>query len=191
MALRLFKNWWILALKGLLLVIFGLFASFNADSTVAGLVFYLGIAMIFAAVAELFLAIVGAGEPDRSTSILDGLLDLCVGILLLVKPGIVGVIPELLGIWVGISGVLLLMRSLGQRKAGNSSWSSWAGVSVMLLLLALWLVFDPAGALRSAAWLLGLLLILFGSLLLWMAFVLRNMRTKIGGVVGSQKNRGA
>ena len=177
MSFRPFRNWWLLALKGALLMIFGLYILFNPGVALGGLVLYLGITAIASGVLELVLAFTEGG--DRGSYLFDGLLDLLIGALLLWRPEVLGLIPILLGVWVGISGISLLMRSLRQRKAGEKSWGSWLILSVVLIVLGAQLIFDPVGSMISVAWILGIVLLLFGVLLVFLALKIRKLGAHI------------
>jgi uncharacterized membrane protein HdeD (DUF308 family) len=169
----MFRNWWLLAVKGALLLIMGAYVLFNAELALAALVFYLGLLALLAGVAEVALAILNRDKAQWTGYLLEGLLDVGIGVLLLAKPEVVGLIPILLGIWIVASGILLLVRTLRARQQGATYWANWLVLSILLVLLGLWLIFDPTGTLVSVTWLLGLVMFAFGLLVLLVAFRLR------------------
>jgi uncharacterized membrane protein HdeD (DUF308 family) len=181
MSFRPFRNWWLLALKGALLAAFGLYILFNPGVALTGLVMYLGIAAVVAGAMEIVLAFTSPG--DRGSYLFDGLLDLLIGVLLLWKPQILGLVPILLGAWVAVSGIALLVRAFGQRKAGDKSWSSWLILSAVLIALGAQLIFDPEGSMVAVTWILGIVFVLFGALLLFLAFKIRRMRGRVVAAV--------
>ena len=75
------------------------------------LVFYLGLLALLGGVAEITLAILNRDRPQWTGYLLEGLLDVGIGVLLLAKPGVVELIPIMLGIWIVASGTLLLVRT--------------------------------------------------------------------------------
>lgn len=176
MALQLFRNWWLLALKGLLLLLMGLFTLFNTELALGGIVLYLGIMVLVGGVAEVLVAFLNRDNPQWTSFLLEGLVDIVIGVLLLSRPEVIGLIPILLGIWIAISGMLLLVRSLRERKEGNAAWLNWLALSVVLLFIGIWLVADPLGSLISITWLLGIVLVVFGLLILMIAFRLKRAR---------------
>ena len=180
MSFRPFRNWWMLALKGALLIIFGLYTLFNPGVALAVLVLYLGIAMLASGVLQIVLAFTSSG--DRGSYIFDGLLDILIGVLLLWRPEVLGLIPILLGVWVAISGISLLLRALRQRRAGERSWSSWMILSAVLIVLGAQLIFDPGGSMVAVTWILGIVLLLFGALLLFLALKVRKAGARIAEV---------
>lgn len=175
----MFRNWWLLALKGALLVALGAYILFNADLALSALIYYIGLFTVLGGVAEVVLAVLNRAHRHWVDYLLEGLLDIGIGVLLLAKPGVVELIPIVLGIWIFASGVLLMVRTFLSRKDGGAYWANWLVLSALLILLGLWLVFDPAGTLVSVTWLLGLVMFAFGLLVLMMAFRLRSTNATI------------
>lgn len=189
MSFRPFRNWWMLAFKGVLLILFGLFILFEPGVALAGLVLYLGIAALASGVLEIVLAISNSG--DRGSYVFDGILDILIGLLLLMRPEVLGLIPILLGAWMAISGLAMLMRSLRQRKAGESSWVSWLVLSIVLIILGAQLIHDPTGSMISVTWILGIVLLLFGVLLVFFALKVRKVGARIAGAAQQMRDRNA
>jgi uncharacterized membrane protein HdeD (DUF308 family) len=175
----MFRNWWLLALKGLLMLGMGAYILFHAEMALATIVFYLGIVAVVGGVSEVVLAVLNREGPQWTGYLLEGLLDIGIGILLLAKPGVVGLIPVLLGIWIVSSGVLLLIRTFRARNEGDVSWANWLVLSILLIVLGLWLVLDPMGTLVSVTWLLGLVMLAFGLLVMLIALRMRRAHTAI------------
>jgi uncharacterized membrane protein HdeD (DUF308 family) len=186
----MFRNWWLLALKGFLLLLMGAYTLFNAELALAALVFYLGLLAVVGGVAEVALAILNRDKPQWTGYLLEGLLDVGIGVLLLAKPGVVSLIPVMLGIWIVASGILLLVRTLRARQEGGAYWANWLVLSLLLVLLGLWLIFDPTGTLVSVTWLLGLVMFAFGLLVLLIAFRLRSANNAIKKAAEDLEARG-
>ncbi len=186
----MFRNWWLLALKGVLLLVMGAYVLLNAELALAALVFYLGLLALLGGVAEVALAIVNRDKPQWTGYLLEGLLDIGIGALLLARPGVVELIPIMLGVWIVASGMLLLVRTLRARQEGGAYWANWLVLSTLLVLLGLWLIFDPTGTLVSVTWLLGLVMFAFGLLVLLIAFRLRSANNTIKKAAEDLQARG-
>ncbi len=188
--ISMFRNWWLLALKGALLVGLGAYILFNADLALSALIYYIGLFTVLGGVAEVVLAVLNRDRPHWVGYLLEGILDIGIGVLLLAKPGVVELIPIVLGIWIFASGVLLMVRTFMSRKDGGAYWANWVVLSALLILLGLWLVFDPTGTLVSVTWLLGLVMFAFGLLVLMMAFRLRSHNVAIRSAAEQLAQRG-
>jgi len=173
MAFRIFKNWWLLGLKGLMLFALGLFAVFNPSTATGVLATYLGIAGILAGTAEIAMALSNRDREDWGSYLGEGVLDLLIGLLFLVRPEIANIIPIVLGIWILFSGASLLMRGLRGRVEGN-----YLIPSLLILVLGFLLVTNPFGAYVSLMAFLGVALIVIGLALMFVSWKLRGLGKK-------------
>lgn len=189
MSFRPFRHWWMLAFKGVLLILFGAYILFEPGVALAGLVLYLGIAAVASGVLEIVLAFSNSG--DRGSYVFDGILDILIGVLLLWRPEVMGLIPILLGAWMAISGLAMLMRALRQRRAGEASWASWLVLSIVLVALGAQLIIDPVGSMISVTWILGMVLLLFGLLLVFLSLKVRRVGARIAEAAQKLQDRTA
>jgi len=174
MAFRIFKNWWLLGLKGLMLFALGLFAVFNPSTATGVLATYLGIAGILAGTAEIAMALSNRDREDWGSYLGEGVLDLLIGLLFLVRPEIANIIPIVLGIWILFSGASLLMRGLGGRTTG-----SYLVSSILMLILGFLLIIHPFGAYISLMVFLGLVLGIAGLAFMFVSWKLRGLGKKV------------
>ena len=174
MAPKLFKNWWLLGLKGLILFALGLYALFNRGTAAGVLVTYLGIAGILAGIAEIGLALSNRDQEEWGSFLGEGVLDLLVGIVFLTRPEVVNIIPILLGVWILFTGASLLMRGLRGRVEG-----SYLIPSILMLVLGFVLITNPFSAYISLMILLGMVLLLVGLALMFVSWKLRSLGKKV------------
>lgn len=188
MAPKLFKNWWLLGLKGLMLFGLGLFALFNPGTAAGVLVTYLGIAGILAGIAEIALAFSNREREEWGSYLGEGVLDLLVGIVFLTRPEVVNILPILLGVWILFTGASLLMRGLRGRAEG-----SYLVPGILMLVLGFLLISNPFGAYVSILIVLGIALLLLGLSLMFVSWKLRGLGKKVGraaeAVAGRLQNR--
>jgi len=173
MAAILIGNWWALALRGVVAILFALIAFFWPGLTATVLVLLFGayafVDGIFALVAGLRLA----RQHGRSGPLLfEGILNLVIAVIVFVWPqaALVALI-YLIAIWAIISGVVLI--TAGQtliRLAGE-----WLLVlaGVLSILLGIVLLVAPSVGVVALSWSLGLYALLFGIALLAVAFRIR------------------
>ena len=88
--LMLSRYWWMIALRGLLLLLFGLAAILWPGATLTVLVLWIGAGFLVNGAFVLGAAIVGRDVQGRGWLLLDGLLGIAVGILTFLYPGITG-----------------------------------------------------------------------------------------------------
>lgn len=179
MGTRLARNWWTVALRGAISIIFGLAALFWPDITLTALI------LIFAAfvlVSGVLLAIAAFRDGLTHTHgwlmLLEGAIGIAIGVMAFISPGITAlVLLYLIAAWAIVTGVLEIIAAIQVRKEIENEWLlALAGISSVMfgVLLIIWPI---AGAL-AILWIIAAYAIIFGVLLLILAFRLRSWGTE-------------
>src|SRR4051812_18340663 len=110
MAAILVGNWWVLALRGVLAILFALIAFFLPGVTLAVLVLIFGAYAFVDGIFALIAGLRAASHHGRSAPLLiEGVLNLALGILVLLWPGAAVVaLIWIIAIWAIATGVLLI-----------------------------------------------------------------------------------
>ena len=139
-----------------ILALAGLFLLLHPGESLAAAVRVLGIVLLAYGAYFLLSTLTGPKGRQMNQLILGGVA--CVlGILMLAIPKvIVGILPLLAGLLVAASGVNNLLQS---RKRGDSAGSLMAVITILLGLLV---AINPFGAAKSAARVLGIVMIYVG-----------------------------
>src|SRR5438067_2242423 len=173
MAAVLIGNWWALALRGALAILFGILAIIWPGMTAVVLILMFGayafVDGIFALVAALRLA----HQHGRSGPLLvEGILNLLIGIICFVwpRPALVALI-YLIGAWAVISGITLIVAGLALIRLSGEWLLVVSGVLSVLLGIVLFV--QPAAGVIALSWWLGIYALLFGIMLLSAAFRVR------------------
>src|SRR5437899_8115409 len=82
------RNWWLLALRGLVAVLFGVLAFMWPGATLITLVWLFGAFALVNGILSLVLAAKTKGYPKVGSLIFGGLLGILAGLLAFVMPGI-------------------------------------------------------------------------------------------------------
>ncbi len=184
----LFKNWWVLLLKGVVSIIFGLLAFMNPGVTAATLVLWLAIFLLIDGVLSILATFRSWGEnDDKWLLLLEGVVNLLLGILLLRSPE-AGMLAAAfyLAFWAIISGVARIAMAIQLRKQIDSEWS--LGLSGLLsILFGVLVLSNPGAGVVSIMWMIGTVAILVGILLIVVAFKLRGMGNKIEEATAAAK----
>ncbi|WP_414576513.1 HdeD family acid-resistance protein [Anabaena sp. CCY 9402-a] len=172
---RLARNWWTLALRGTLAILFGLIALFWPGITITALV------LLFAAflvVGGILLAIAAFKDRLDDTNawlmLVEGAVGIIVGILAFIWPGITFLLLlYLIAAWAIITGIFEMIAAFQLRRAIENEWLLViAGVASFFfgVLLAIW----PLAGAVAIVWIIGIYALVFGVLLLALSFRLRN-----------------
>ena len=174
MAVVLARNWWALALRGLVAVLFGLLAFVWPGLTVAMLVLLFGAYVLVDGVFAIAAAVKAPAGYDRWwVLLLEGIVGVIIGVLTFVWPAMTAlVLLYFIAAWAIITGVLEITAAIRLRKSIGNEWLLvLSGVLSILFGLALMLM-PGAGAL-AVVWLIGSYAVIFGVLLVALSFRLR------------------
>lgn len=179
MGTRLARNWWTVALRGAIAIIFGLLALFWPGITLTALVFIFGAFVLVSGVLLVIAAFRdGLTHAHGWLLLLEGIIGIAIGIMVFVWPAITAlVLLYLIAAWAVITGVLEIIAAIQVRKEIQNEWLlAIAGIASVLfgILLIVWPI---AGAL-AILWIIAAYAIVFGVLLLILAFRLRSWGTE-------------
>lgn len=169
-------NWWAVALRGASAVLFGLIALLLPGATVAALVLLFAAYMLADGVLAIVSAVRAARRHERwGLLVLEGVTDIVAGLLAFAWPAItVVVFVLLLAAWAVVSGAFMLAAAFRLDAAHGRWWMALGGVASIVWGALLFLA-PVAGALVLTWW-LGAYSVVFGVLLLVLAFRLRARR---------------
>ncbi len=170
----LVRNWWLMALRGLAALVFGLLTLFYPAVSLAVLILLFG---TYALVNGLFIIAAAVakrrGEPHWVALLVSGLLSVAIGGLAFFRPGLTAVaLVYLIAAWSLVTGIGEIAAAVRLRKVITGEWMLiLAGLLSVVFGLALFL-FPGAGALAVALW-IGAYAAVLGVLLIMLAFRLR------------------
>lgn len=175
------RNWWALALRGIVAILFGLAALDWPGLTHAALVLLFGAYALVDGIFGVVAAFARAGrERGWWVLLLDGFLGIAAGVATLVWPGITATLLLLLiAVWAIVTGVVEIVVAIRLRREIEGEFFLILS-GVLSVLLGLFLIARPGAGAVAVAWLIGVYALLFGILLLALAFRLRGRRGRDG-----------
>jgi uncharacterized membrane protein HdeD (DUF308 family) len=175
MVTQLARNWWVVALRGVLGILFGVMAFLWPGITLAVLVIFFGAYALVDGIFALVAGATSAGENERWwVMVLQGLAGIAAGLVTFFWPGITAIaLLAVIAAWAIVTGVLEIAAAVRLRKEIEGEWLlALSGIcSVVLgLLLIVW----PAAGALAFVWLVGSYAIISGILLIAVALRLRS-----------------
>ena len=171
------ENWWLLLLRGIAAIIFGVLAFFWPGITLLTLTFLWGAYALVDGVLALWEAIVGkSGKTSRWWLGLVGLAGIVSGVLAFAMPMTVADLLLLfIAGWAIVTGAMELWGAIKLRKEVDGEWIlALSGVMTIAFGVAL-VVWPLVGAL-ALVWLVGWFAFLLGCAYLGLAFQLRKYK---------------
>ena len=172
------QNWWTLALRGVIAILFGIGAFVWPQATALAFVILLA---AFAFVEGVFTSIGafswGLTGSQRLLLIALGLLGLAVGVAAVMYPGITAVlIVALVAWWAIVSGVIQFVVAIELRKVIENDWLLIVG-AVLSILFGVLLLWRPLSGILTLSWLFGFYALLYGILMLSLGLRMKSLRT--------------
>jgi uncharacterized membrane protein HdeD (DUF308 family) len=177
----LFKNWWVLLLKGILLIIFGILSFMNPGITLTTLVLWFAIFMMIDGVFSIFGVVSNwKTEEDKWLLLAEGALGLILGFLVYRSPGtFLSFIAFVIGFWAIFSGISRIAMAIQLRK--EIEGEGWLILSGVLSVIFGLLVFaQPGLGITTLMWIMATFAILVGVLLIVLSLKLRKAGNQLG-----------
>ena len=171
------KYWWLILLKGIILIILSIFVMQYPAGTMLGVVVYIGVSLLLTGIILLVVSISARHVDDQwGWKLAEGLIDIIFAIILMSNPGIsASVLPFALGFWMIFLGITTFVVSFSIKKAGDKNW--WLNMigGILTVIVGYILMTDViAGALAITFW-IGFGFMLFGIINVSMAFRVKKL----------------
>jgi uncharacterized membrane protein HdeD (DUF308 family) len=176
LASMLSRGWWLLLLRGLAALAFGVLIWLQPGISLGVLVLLFGAFAMADGVFGVWTAISGRKvHEDWLLLLLEGLLGIGVGVLTLVVPGITAlVLLFYIAIWAIATGVLEVVVAVRLRKQIKGEWAlilaGLASIGFGFLMVT-----RPAAGALTVLWLIGAYAVMSGGLLVVLAFRMRKL----------------
>lgn len=168
------RNWWALALRGVFAIIFGVIALINPGLTLYALVILFGAYSLVDGVFGVAAAVRAAETHNRwGWLLVEGIAGILTGIIAFVWTGITAIVLlYLIAAWAIVTGVLELLAGFRLRGHLANEWLLLLSGAASIIFGAILIARPAAGAL-ALLWVIGVYALIFGVLVLFLAFRLR------------------
>jgi uncharacterized membrane protein HdeD (DUF308 family) len=171
----LVRNWWALAIRGVLGIALGIITFLVPAATMLSLVLLFAAYALVDGVFAIVAAVRAARQHERwGLLVLEGIVDIAAGVLAVLWPGLTVIAFMLLvAAWALVSGALMLAAAF-RLDADHGRW--WLIGGLASLVYGALLVVAPLIGALVLTWWLGAYALVFGGALLFLAFKLRSRR---------------
>lgn len=187
---ELSRNWWVVVLRGVAAVLFGLLAIFWPGESLTVLVVIFGVFALVDGVALAFAAYRAAPGTRLSLGLQAGLA-IVVGLLALVWPLAFGIaLVFLIGAWAVITGIAEIVTAVRLRAQISSEWLLiFIGALSVIFGLLLW--FWPGMGALAMITVVGVYAIVFGVVMAVAGFRLRGAADGLASLEERDRSAGA
>jgi uncharacterized membrane protein HdeD (DUF308 family) len=174
---RLAENWWLLLLRGLAAIAFGVIAFLWPGITLVALTYLFGIYAIVDGVVAIWAAFNAQGDAGPRWWLgLSGVVGIIAGIVAFAYTGITAlVLLVFIAVWAIIIGVLQLYAAIQLWKVIDNDW--WLILSGLLSIAfgAVLIAWPSTGAL-AVIWTIAWFAVFFGCMFIGLAFELKKFK---------------
>jgi uncharacterized membrane protein HdeD (DUF308 family) len=172
------ENWWLLLLRGVASIIFGVLAFIWPGLTLLALILLWGAYAIVDGGIALWAAVSGRGAEiaPRWWLAIVGIVGLFAGLVAFASPGLTAlVLLMFIAGWAIVIGAMEIWGAIQLRKEIEGEW--WLVLSGLLsIAFGVLLIVRPGSGALALVWVIGSFAILHGCTLVALAFRLRQMR---------------
>jgi uncharacterized membrane protein HdeD (DUF308 family) len=172
------RYWWMLLIRGVVAVLFGLAAIVWPGLTALVLVYLFG---AFAFVDGIVAVVVSLQEravvPRWWVLLIEGIVGILIGVLTFFSPIVTAlVLLYLIATWAILTGILEIAAAFSMRRALALEWTL-AIAGILSILLGILLAIQPVSGILAVVWIIGVYAIVFGVLLIIRSFQFRSAAT--------------
>ena len=177
------KYWWLVLIKGIILIVLSFYVFQHPVSALVGLAIYVGISLLITGISLIIAALAFRKDTDNwGWRLAEGIIDVLFAFILLNNPGVTAaVFPFIVGFCIIVYGVIFIADSFNDKKAGVGNW--WMGLvgGIIGIIVGYFITNNPMeGAFTVTIW-IGLGFLLLGIVNVILSFSMR----KVGKVIES------
>jgi len=171
----LVRNWWLVVLRGVAALIFGLLTLVYPIASLAILVLFFGAYALVSGAFTIAAAVANRrGERQWVALLISGILSVIIGVVTFFMPVVTGfALLYLIAAWALVTGIMEIVVAVRLRKLITGEWLLILAGILSVAFGVILVLFPGAGALAVAIW-IGAYATVFGILLIALGIRLRS-----------------
>jgi uncharacterized membrane protein HdeD (DUF308 family) len=167
------KNWWLLLLRGIAAIVFGVLAFVWPGLTLLTLILFYGAFALVDGVLAIIAAVKGGAPAPRWWLAIVGLLGIAAGLLTFLMPGLSAlVLLFFIAGWAIATGVLQIIGAIQLRKEIDNEWLLILG-GVLSVLFGVGVMLAPGAGALALVWVIAIYSVVLGVTFVALAFRLK------------------
>lgn len=173
--INLTQNWWMIVLRGVLAILFGLTAFLWPGLTWLTLVLLFGVYALVDGVIAVVTGVTRIKDTPRWwVFLLEGLISIAAGTVAVLRPGLTSfVLLAMIAAWAVLTGILEIAAAIRLRREINNEWLLILG-GLLSIGLGVLLILQPLAGGLALIWTIGVYAVVFGVLLIALGLRLKN-----------------
>jgi uncharacterized membrane protein HdeD (DUF308 family) len=175
MELTITNNWWVLALRGIAGILFGIAAFLWTGITLIALIALFAAYLFVNGVLAVF-----AGVRGRSwLMVAEGVVGIIAGLVTVLIPALTALaLALLIAAWAILTGIAQLAAAVRLRRLISNEWLL-AGGGILSIVFGLLITLFPGAGLVAIVWVIGAYTLVWGAILLALGLRLRGHQGRL------------
>ncbi len=174
---QLFKNWWLLTLKGLLAIVFGILLVSMPSASIILFMEWFGAIIL---VGGIFIILGSISHKKYNTKwknwLFEGILDIIIGLVIIIFPQrSIEIFVIIIAIWAIIVGFTQLFSAMSLENAKKTRWLMFLN-AMIVIIFAIVLFINPFESTVAITYMAGIFAIIFGLFIALYSFHLREFK---------------
>lgn len=174
----LIRNWWVLLLRGIISIIFGLMLwTLPTVASIETLVLVFGIFVLADGLLQIWTAIMERKEHENWVLLLLlGVVSIVAGVMTFAVPGITAIVLLFyIAAWAIAKGVLEIIAAIRLRKEITGEWLLILG-GIFSIIFGGFLMTNPAAGAVALIWVIATYTFVFGAAFVALSFKLKRLK---------------
>lgn len=184
------NNWWLLVLKGVLLIVFGIIAILNPGVTFTVMLIWFSAYLIIDGVFSLVSVFRNwQTQEDKWLFVLEGVLGIVLGVLIYRSPETYALFAVLMmAFWAIFAGITRIGLAIQLRKEiEGEGWLALSGV--LSILFGIIIIAQPSIGVSTLVFIIAIFALIIGTALIMLGLRVRKLRDKVEAGVQQLKAR--
>ncbi len=171
------KFWWVLLVRGILLIVLGILMFAWPQATLTVFVFLFVIFLLVDGIMEVAQGFTARREGRSGTALwVQGALAVVVAIVVAIWPRESGVVfVWIIAIWALIAAIAAIAGGIALRKTPGSGWGWILAWGIIAGLFGIALVINPTAGILSLLWIVAIWAIVAGVVMILFSFLVRRV----------------
>lgn len=172
------KNWWLITLKGIILIFLGIYIFKFPVSGMLGLIVYGGISLFISGIIESVFAIgYRKIHPGWAWQMGEGFLDIILALILLLNVGLTAItLPFVFAFYGILTGIFWIVQSVFFKRKGYRFWNVALIAGLFSFLIGILIFYRPVIAALTIVGIIGIMFMIHGFFLTFFSLEIRNTK---------------
>jgi uncharacterized membrane protein HdeD (DUF308 family) len=179
--------WWLVLLRGILMVLFGIIALAWPGIALLSLVWIFGSYAVLDGITAIGIGVRTRGEPHWVWTIVQGVVSVLAGVVALIWPGVTALaLLFVVAFWAIMLGIGEIGGAMASRRRGSTAWGWTLAAGILNVVFGVVLLIWPASGILTLVWLVGIFTLVGGVALIVLAFRVRSAARAGEGALGTR-----